>query len=81
MIRDLNYILEKNKNIYEVNKPFPHIRLENLFPNYNANLLFCDLTGSDGPEEFLWLKNQKICKKDIFAISIFFYIYLIILHN
>ena len=33
MIKDLNYILEKNKNIYEVNKPFPHIRLENLFPD------------------------------------------------
>ena len=33
MIKDLNYILEKNKNTYEVNKPFPHIRLENLFPD------------------------------------------------
>ena len=34
MIKDLNYILEKNKNTYEVNKPFPHIRLENLLHGY-----------------------------------------------
>ena len=32
MIDNLQEILEKNKDKYKVNKPFSHIRLENLFP-------------------------------------------------